>query len=36
METVEFDRVDGLSLEADIYYPKSIVTREKPLPVGEI
>ncbi|KAL4868707.1 hypothetical protein BDV12DRAFT_197052 [Aspergillus spectabilis] len=34
METVEFDRVDGLSLEADIYYPNNIVTREKALPVA--
>ncbi|KAL5341117.1 hypothetical protein BJX70DRAFT_406414 [Aspergillus crustosus] len=33
METVEFDRGNGLSLEADIYYPNSIVT-EKPLPVA--
>jgi hypothetical protein len=35
METVEFDKVDGLSLEADIYYPNNIVAREKPFPVGE-
>ncbi|KAL4931704.1 uncharacterized protein BDV17DRAFT_301824 [Aspergillus undulatus] len=35
METLEFDRVDGLSLEADIYYPNHIVPKEKgPLPVA--
>ncbi|KIA75609.1 polyketide synthase [Aspergillus ustus] len=34
METIEFDRVDGLSLEADIYYPSNIVAREKSFPVA--
>ncbi|KAL3431616.1 hypothetical protein BDV09DRAFT_198511 [Aspergillus tetrazonus] len=34
METVEFDRVDGLSLEADIYYPNNIVAREKAFSVA--
>ncbi|KAL4882675.1 hypothetical protein BJY04DRAFT_217168 [Aspergillus karnatakaensis] len=33
-ETVEFDKVDGVRLEADIYYPDDIVTREGALPVA--
>lgn len=34
-ETVEFKRVGDLSLKADIYYPRNVVSRDKRLPVGE-
>ncbi|KAJ6184467.1 Type I Polyketide synthases (Type I PKS) [Penicillium mononematosum] len=33
-ETVEFKRVGDLSLKADIYYPRNVVSRDKRLPVA--
>jgi malonyl CoA-acyl carrier protein transacylase len=34
-ETLVFKKVDGLELEADLYYPAKILQSTKPLPVGE-
>ncbi|OAG11208.1 ketoacyl-synt-domain-containing protein [Paraphaeosphaeria sporulosa] len=33
-ETVTFKRIDGLDLEADIYFPAKVANSEKPLPIA--
>ena len=35
METILYGEVDGIALEADIYYPNELGDTRKPLPVGE-
>lgn len=34
-QTVTFKQVDGLDLQADIYFPSEVVDSKRPLPVGE-
>jgi SAM-dependent methyltransferase len=34
-ETLVFKKVDGLELEADLFYPAKVLQSTKPLPVGE-
>lgn len=34
-QTVEFKQTEGVSLQADIYYPENVINGKKTLPVGE-